>query len=335
MKVTAINYGQFLINSHLNFTGTYFANTVDELQHDSVYRYLKNDKLTPKMVWEKTKPLIERTPKGVLIFDDTVLDKNSSRKIGAARSQYSGNAHHVVTGIGVVNCLYYNPEIDEFWIPDYRIFDPDSDGKNKLNHVTDMLKSALKRGLPFDTVLMDSWYAATKTMLMIHDLKKTFFCPIKSNRLVDDSGNTKPYTNVSALAWSDRELRQGKLVKVKGFPGSFKLKLFRVQVSTNRTEYIVTNDLTQNSLADAQQASATRWKIEQLHREEKQLTGIEKCQARINRSQRNHICLATLTWIVLKQAAKHTGRTVYQQKLEPLQEFVAHQWRNPATTFSL
>ena len=107
MKVTAINYGQFLINSHRNFTGTYFADTVDDLEHDSVYRYLKSDKLTPRMVWEKTQPLIKKTPKGILIFDDTVLDKNASRKIGPARSQYSGNAHHVVTGIGVVNCLYY------------------------------------------------------------------------------------------------------------------------------------------------------------------------------------------------------------------------------------
>ncbi|PIT98203.1 MAG: hypothetical protein COT71_01895 [Candidatus Andersenbacteria bacterium CG10_big_fil_rev_8_21_14_0_10_54_11] len=185
-----------------------------------------------------------------------------------------------------------------------------------------------------DTVLMDSWYATTKTMLMIHDLGKTFFCPLKSNRLVDDSG-TRPYTNVSELQWSDHELTHGKLVKVKGFPDAFTLKLFRVQVSTNRTEYIVTNDLAQDSLADAQQASATRWKIEQLHREEKQLTGCEKCQARINRSQRNHICLATLAWIVLTQAAHKAGKTIYQQKLEPLQQFVADQWRNPATTFAL
>ena len=172
-------------------------------------------------------------------------------------------------------------------------------------------------------------------MLLIHDLGKTFFCPLKSNRLVDDSGGIRPYNNVSELKWSEHELEHGKLVKVKGFPGSFKLMLFRIMVSTNRTEYIVTNNLTQNSLADAQQASATRWKIEQLHREEKQLTGIEKCQARINRSQRNHICLAMLAWSVHTQAAHAAGKTIYQQKLSPLQRFVVNQWRNPATTFVL
>lgn len=165
MKVTAINYGQFLLNSHRNFTGTYMADTADDLEHDSVYRYLKSDKLTPLMVWEKSQQTIEYSDTGHLIFDDTVADKNHSEKISSARSQFSGNAKHVVTGIGIVNCLYYNPELDQFWVIDYRIFDPDSDGKSKLDHVEDMLKSAIKRKLPFTTVLMDTWYATKKLMV--------------------------------------------------------------------------------------------------------------------------------------------------------------------------
>lgn len=335
MQITAISYGQFLVNSQTNFTGTYFAQTVDELEHDSVYRYLKHDHLTPRLIWEKAQKTIVFSPNGKLIFDDTVLDKNHSRVIEGARSQWSGNAHHVVTGIGVVNCLYYNPDLDQFWVVDFRVFDPNRDGKTKLDHVKDMLGLAIERQLPFNTVLMDSWYATTAMMLRIHDLGKTFYCPIKSNRLVDDSGGQKPYQPVNQLAWTPTELTTGKLVKVKKFPGSFKLKLFRVAVNPDRTEYIVTNNLTQSSMGDTQKESLIRWTIEQLHREEKQLTGIEKCQTRLNRSQRNHICLATLVWIVLKQAAKAAGKTIYQQKREPLLNFMAEQWRNPATVFNL
>lgn len=335
MKVTAISYGQFLINSYTNFTGTYMADTVEGLAHDSVYRYLKYDKLTPKAVWEKSQKTLKYSPNGRIVFDDTVADKNHSEKIEGARSQYSGNAHHVVMGIGIVTCIYYNPEADDFWVLDYRIFDPESDGKSKLDHVEDMLKSAIRRSVPFTTVLMDTWYATTRLMLQIHDLKKIFYCPLKSNRLVDASKGLLPYQPVSELAWSLENLQSGIVVKLRGFPGSFRLKLFRVVVSTDRTEYVVTNDLTHHSTDDAQQESRHRWKIEQLHREAKQLTGIEKCQARLNRSQRNHICLALLVWIVLKETAKQTGKTIYQQKLEPLQLFVAQQWRNPATTFSL
>lgn len=335
MKVTAIRYGQFFVNSPTNFTGTYFADTVEGLEHDSVYRYLKRDALTPRMVWKKAQQIIEYSPNGCILFDDTVADKNHSKKIQGTRSQYSGNAKHVVTGIGIVNCIYYNPDIDDFWIIDFRIFDPERDGKTKLNHVEDMLKSALQRNVAFTTVLMDTWYATMKLMVRIHDLGKVFYCPIKSNRLVDDSGGMLGYKRVEDLAWSAENVLHGKLIKIRGFPGSFKVRLFRVPVTTDRTEYIVTNDILQDSWEDAQKMSRHRWKIEQFHREAKQLTGIEKCQARLNRSQRNHICLALLAWIVLKESAKHTGKTIYQQKWEPFQQFVALQWRNPATTFAL
>ena len=35
--------------------------------------------------------------------------------------------------------FFVNPEIERFWAIDYRIFDPDIDGKSKLDHVNDML----------------------------------------------------------------------------------------------------------------------------------------------------------------------------------------------------
>lgn len=45
----------------------------------------------------------------------------------------------MIKGIGVVTCVYVNPQTDQFWIIDYRIYDPDGDGKTKLEHVQDML----------------------------------------------------------------------------------------------------------------------------------------------------------------------------------------------------
>ena len=57
---------------------------------------------------------------------------------------------------------------------------------------------------------------------------------------------------------------------------------------------VVTNDLAQNDTAVAQQACNHRWKIEQVHREAKQVTGIEGCQCRLARIVRNHIGCALL-----------------------------------------
>ena len=58
------------------------------------------------------------------------------------------------------------------------------------------------------------------------------------------------------------------------------MKLFRVTISTNRTEFIATNDLSQDSTEAVQEVYGIRWKIEEFHREIKQLTGIESCQCR-------------------------------------------------------
>lgn len=81
--------------------------------------------------------------------------------------------------------------------------------------------------------------------------------------------------------------------------------------STHRTDFVVTNDLTQNATGATQQACGCRWKIEQLHREGKQVTGLEAGQCRKARIQRNHIGCAFLVWVRLNSLAKQTGRTIY------------------------
>jgi len=297
MKVTSALYGQFLINTPANVTGTYFADSLDGLNHNSVYRFLKNSRLTSSLVWEKALGSIVLSKKGYLIFDDTVADKDFSREIELVRHQYSGNAHDVIRGIGVVTAVYYNPEIKRFWVVDHRIFAPDQDGKSKLDHVRDMLLKAVERNLAFSTVLMDSWYATTEMMLFVDlTLRKTYYCPLKSNRKVDDSGGANPYRQVGQLAWDEAELERGKLVKVQKFPKDYKHKLFRVPVSTNRTDFVVTNDLSQEVVDDVRKECAIRWHIEEFHRELKQATGLEGCECRIARSQRNHITMAILAW---------------------------------------
>jgi hypothetical protein len=112
--------------------------------------------------------------------------------------------------------------------------------------------------LPFRTVLMDSWYATKDLMQYIDKLGKYYYCPLKKNRLVDDTGGVEKYKQIENLSWSKIELKQGKVIKIKTFPQDKKVKLFRVTVSTDRTEYIATNDLTQDSTDAVQQVCDIR-----------------------------------------------------------------------------
>jgi hypothetical protein len=331
-------YGQFLVNTPLNVTGTYFADTASGFAHDRVSDFLKHSKLTPKIIRNKALSEIPLSPNGFILFDDTVADKDFSFNVEMVRSQYSGNAHGIIKGIGIVTCVYYHPELDKFYALDYRIFDPERDGKSKLDHVWDMLDIFHEKNLPYAYVLMDSWYAVTELMVHINDLGKIYYCPLKDNRKVDDSGNPdggkQAYKPVSQLDWDQTDLTIGKMVKINGFPANMKVKLFCVQVSTNRTDYVATNDMTQNSTDGVRKACAIRWKVEEFHRELKQVTGLENCQARKQRSQRNHINLCMQAWMVLKSAARANNITIYEQKNKPLRDYVAERWRHPYTAFS-
>jgi hypothetical protein len=40
--------------------------------------------------------------------------------IEISRYQYSGNEHGVIRGVGLINCVYVNPETGKYWIIDYR-----------------------------------------------------------------------------------------------------------------------------------------------------------------------------------------------------------------------
>ena len=202
----------------------------------------------PRLVWENEKPQVVQTSKGYVLFDDTVLDKRHSFGIELVRRQYSGNAHRVIKGIGVVTCVYVNPEIDQFWLIDYRSYDPAGDGKSKLDHVREMLSHKVyHKQLPFQAVLMDTWYATKDLMLLIESLQKVYYCPLKANRQVDDSGDQQPDPRLDTLDWSQTELQQDKRLKIKGFPKDHKVQGFGVVVSTHRTDFVVTNDLAQSS----------------------------------------------------------------------------------------
>jgi hypothetical protein len=335
MSFTKLDYCQYLLSSQVNYTLTNLAEHLKSFSHDTINRYLKGEKLSPRLLWEQVQPLLELDSQAYLVFDDTVLDKSFGPKIEVARKQWSGNEKRVIGGIGVVSCVYVNPKTERFWVVDYRIFDPDTDGLSKLDHVEEMLGSAEHREVPFEAVLMDAWYATKDLMLLIDGMKKTFYCPLKSNRQVDDSGAEQPYRRVDALSWSKHELERGKLVKIKGFPKDYKVKLFRVVVSSNRTEWIVTNDLSQDSTRDARKVRGVRWKIEEFHREAKQLTGIEGCQCRAGRIQRNHVACALLVWSRLKHLAYQSGQTIYRIKRGLLHDYLVQQLKNPSVEMVL
>ena len=336
MTISQLDYCQFLLSSPFNYTQTFFADHVEGLSHDRINRLLRQMDVQPEDLWESVQESIVFDPDGYLVYDDTVLDKRHSFKIEGVKSQWSGNAHKVIKGIGVVTCVYVNPKTEQFWAIDYRLYNPDKDGKSKLDHVRDMLDEAIEtKKLPFQTVLMDTWYADRELMLYIGDtLGKTYYTSIKRNRLIAEHRGQHAFERVDKLDWTDEELEKGKPVVLNDFPNEHKVKLFRVPVLPDRTDYVVTNDLSQNGAGAVRKECKIRWKIEEFHREIKQLTGIERCQCRKAKIQRNHIGCSMLVWARLKNLAYQTKRNVYDLWKSQFDDMVTLLFQSPTVTFA-
>lgn len=334
MNFTRRDYCQYLLSSQVNYTLTNLADHQQNFSHDTINRFLQQE--TTSELWLNVQPCIQTNLSAYLIFDDTVLDKRYSYKIEMVRRQYSGNEHRVIRGIGLISCIYVNPDTGLFWLIDYRIYQPDVDGKSKLEHVQEMLIDAItKKQIPFATILMDSWYASQQLMALIDNLGKIYYCPLKKNRLVDDTGGAEKYKQVQALIWSQLDIETGKIIKIKKFPKEKKVKLFRVNISSDKTEYIATNDLNQISTTSVREICKIRWKIEEFHREIKQLTGIDKCQCRKAIIQKNHIDCSLLVWNFLQKVARSLGQTIYQVKTKWAANCFKEELNNPSLIIQL
>lgn len=128
MNFTKLDYCQYLLSSPINYTVTNLADHLEGISHDRINRYLRGDKLTPRLLWDNVKPLLQPCENAYVLFDDTVLDKRYAAAIELTRRQYSGNEHRVIRGIGLVSCVYVNTVTGQFWVIDYRLYDPNGDG---------------------------------------------------------------------------------------------------------------------------------------------------------------------------------------------------------------
>jgi hypothetical protein len=96
------------------------------------------------------------------------------------------------------------------------------------------------------------------------------------------------WIHLDQIEWTEERMQNGIMVKLKEV--SFKVRLFELVAPNGDIDWVITNCPDETLTAQvAQAASDVRWQVEELHRGLKQLTGIEQCQCRKSRSQRNHI----------------------------------------------
>lgn len=321
-------YVEYLICTIGNFTSTNLAEHLDQVSHDTITDYLQSERLTARMLWELVEGLITDSAEAFLIVDDSVQDKRYSRFIELVKLQYSGAAHGLVRGIGIVNLVHSAGSNQDFYPIDYRIYAPEQDGKTKNDHFCEMLRNAMTdKQIQAKRILFDTWYASADNLKLVHRLGLTFFTTLKSNRMVSLS-KEGGYIHLEQVTWTAEQLANGQMVKLKEVP--FKVRLFKVVATNGDIDWLITNSPEETlTTRVAQDVSDVRWQVEELHRGLKQLTGSEKCQCRKARSQRNHLACCYHAWLSLKVHAKQLGKTLYQTKHDLLSEYLRTELRHP------
>ncbi len=298
---------------------------MEGVSHDAVSDYLAREKATARQIWELAKEVIKDDAKSYLIVDDSVQDKRYSRKIELVKNQYSGAEHGLVNGIGIVNLVHSDGTT--FAPIDYRLYAPIQDGKTKNEHFREMLIAAKKeKGIKAEIILFDSWYASVENLKLIHRMPMKFVTTLKENRLISLS-KEGGYIHLEEIEWTDERIHYGVEIKLQEVP--FHVQLFKLVATNGDIDWVITNCPEKISADLVQQENKVRWNIETMHRELKQLTGIEKCQSRKARSQRNHISYCYQAWFALKKKAKEANTTVYALRNNLFSEYLKSVLRQP------
>jgi putative transposase len=322
-KCDALDYINFLVAAQRAFSAVEAARThpagEDGPAHDAYTRLLQRAPADGEALWQEVEPLVHRTS-GVLIIDDTTLDKPYASKMALVTRHWSGKHRSVVQGINLVSLVWTDGDCR---LPcDYRLYNKAQDGLSKNDHFEQMIRQAKQRSFEPELVAFDSWYASLKNLKLVRQCGWHWLTQLKSNRLVsiDRSGN-RPIRDIFLPPI-------GTVVHLKGYDW---VKVFKTVGINGDVEYWATSNLNM-TLEQCAFYALDAWQVEVYHRGLKQFTGVERAQFRLEIAQRNHIGLAIRAYLRLEAYRLRTRISWFEAKTSIIREAIRTYLAHPSIT---
>ena len=326
-----LDYIQFLIASE-RYSSTEAAKVqprrVNTPAHDAFSRFLSREVIDTAALWQEAEGCVVKD-EGVLIADDTTLDKPYAREMELVSYHWSGKHRRVVKGLNLLSLLWHgHVEAEKRFIPtDFRLYDKPVSGKTKNAHLRDMLTTAKARGFTPKRVMFDSWYSSLDNLKLLRSLGWSWLARLKCNRQVNPDG-------VGNVRIDSVDIpTEGLVVHLKGYG---LVRIFRIVLThqnTTKTHYWATDDL-EMDVETFHSSTRQAWAIETYHRGIKQFCGIEKCQARLATSQRNHVLLSLRAFLRLEVYRINTAHSWFEAKTDIVRQAVRSYLANPHITLS-
>lgn len=318
-KCSEYDYINFLVAAQKVFSTLEAARShpVDkgEPAHDAYTRLLQRLPADSAALWEEVQGCID-TGMGLLVIDDTTLDKPYASKMALVSRHWSGKHHEVVQGINLISLVWTDGNA---CLPcDFRLYNKVNDGLSKNDHFQAMLRVAKERGFAPAVVAFDSWYSSLDNLKLVRGFGWEWLTRLKSNRQVSLQKGLQ-----HAICDIDIPLT-GCTVHLRGY--GF-IKVFRTVDKNGNADFWATSRLDMTTVE--REAYANRaWLIEDYHRSLKQFTGIQAGQFRLELAQRNHIGLAIRAFVRLEVYRWQHHVAIFEAKLniirQALRLYLAH-----------
>jgi putative transposase len=319
-RCTELDYIHFLVATQKTCSCTEAARVQPDSPfapaHDSFNRLLHRLEPDPQTLWAEAEPLVEKA-RGVLVIDDSTLDKKPSKNLGLVTRHWPGKHHEVVLGINLITLLWTDGDRK---IPvDYRLFSK-ADGRTKHDHFWEMLLVARGRGFAPKDILFDGWYASLEDLKQVRDHGWRWLTRLTGNRQVTPEDRVPRALDEVAFAPG------GVVVHLRGYGP---VRVFRIDSPDGVAEYWATGDLGMEPGMRRHYAELSL-AIENYHRELKQNCGAERSQVRSERAQRNPIGLALRAFLRLEWHFFTTGVSGFEAKLRLVRDAVRSYLRQPS-----
>lgn len=303
-------YSDYLISSFSQATATNLSNLVNgQISHDQITTFLSESNFDSKDLWKLVKSTVRRLEskeEGILIFDDSILEKPYSDENEIVCIHWDHSKRQYIKGINFLSCLYY---IDSFRIPvAYEIIrktvwitNPKTKKLKRISPITknELMRQILlvvqKNRLKYRTILTDSWFASTENMQFIKKrLKKHFIMALSCDRLVALSRKDKKqgkFVRIDSLPMKEESLTQKVYLKGLDFPISIGKQIFQNKDDGEECLYLSCSDSSLN-FSQATTNYQKRWSVEEYHKSLKCNIALEKSPTHVEQTQSNHIFAA-------------------------------------------
>lgn len=305
-------YTDYLLVAPQQVTATGLSAMVDNtISHDKITRLLSSGQLDSRALWLNVKPMCYeiRSNDGVLIFDDSIVEKAYTDRNELVCWHYDHSKGRTVKGVNFMTAFYHSQDMSlpvaiEFVKKNRAVINK----KGRLAYKSSKGKNEIYRELlwqshyniEFKYVLNDSWFSSAKNMdFVVNQCKSNFIMAIKENRKVALSVADKQQGKYESIKLLELEGRtQVVYFKQLDFPVLITKQVFKNEDGSTGALYSrFERDDLNLSYEQVTTIYKKRWKVEEYHDSIKYNAAMGKSPTQTVRTQTSHLVASAMAFV--------------------------------------